>query len=223
MDFNIWQLILEAGFVVKLVMLILFLGSIWSWYIIFQYAWMLKRAQHHARKFEEDFWASSNVKQFYYQLTKKEQLPKGMGHIFVEGFNEYNKLSHHHNMSSTNLISGIQRALKVALLKESAYVNRHLASLASVGSVSPYIGLFGTVWGIMHSFMGLSQSTTAVTIAVVAPGIAEALVATAIGLFAAIPATLFYNHFSDKVDALLGTYETFADEFLGIIQGEAEK
>ena len=121
------------------------------------------------------------------------------------------------------MITGVQRALKIALLKESAFLNKHLASLASVGSVSPYIGLFGTVWGIMHSFIGLSGITTTVTIAAVAPGIAEALVATAIGLFAAIPATLFYNYFSDRVDTMLSEYETFADEFVSIIHGEVEK
>ena len=223
MEFDIWQLILEASFVVQLVMFILFVGSVWSWFVIFQRIWLLISAQGHARRFEQEFWVSTNVKQFYYQLTKDEQLPKGMGHVFIEGFSEYNKLSHNQTLSSGHLISGVQRALKVALLREAAYLNKHLASLASVGSVSPYIGLFGTVWGIMHSFMGLSQSTTAVTIAVVAPGIAEALVATAMGLFAAIPATLFYNYFSDKVDALLSEYETFADEFLSIIHAEDEK
>ena len=223
MDFSIVELIANASFIVKLVMLILLLSSLWSWFVIFQRILVVKKAQLSLRRFEQEFWASNNVKQFYHQLTTRNHPPSGIENIFIEGFNEYNKLSQNAGGLSGNLVAGVQRAFKIALLKESNYLNQHLASLASVGSVSPYIGLFGTVWGIMHSFIGLSKSSTAVTIAVVAPGIAEALVATAIGLFAAIPATLFYNYFSDKVDTILSEYETFADEFISIVYGEIER
>lgn len=223
MDFSVWQLIVEASLVVKLVMLLLLVSSLWSWFVIFQRCLVIKKAQRSMHKFEQQFWENDNIKHFYHELVTHNPSSKGMNYIFIQGFAEYEKLNQNtSHLLNSNLITGVQRALKVALFRESAYLNKGLTSLASIGSVSPYVGLFGTVWGIMHSFMGLSQSTTAVTIAVVAPGIAEALVATAMGLFAAIPATLFYNYFSDKVDGLLNEYETFTDEFLSIIHGELQ-
>jgi len=217
------KLVLEASLPVKLVMLALLLASVASWMIILRKKAMIDRAMREANEFEERFWSGIDLAQLYREGNEHAASGHpilGMESIFRAGFKEFSRLAQQSDMDSEALVEGSRRAMRVAMMREDERLERHLAFLASVGSTSPYIGLFGTVWGIMHSFRGLANATQA-TLATVAPGISEALVATAMGLFAAIPAVLAYNRLAARVDVFGNRYDTFVDEFSGILSRQA--
>ena len=217
------DLVLNASFTVQLVMAILMLASMLSWYMIVQRFIYFRNAREEMYSFEERFWSGIDLSQLYREGNEKASdghAILGMESIFRAGFKEFSRLAQQAEMDSEAVLEGSRRAMRVATLREEERLERHLAFLASVGSTSPYIGLFGTVWGIMHSFRGLANSTQA-TLATVAPGISEALVATAMGLFAAIPAVLAYNRFAAKVEVFSNRYDTFVDEFSSILYRQA--
>ncbi len=217
------DLVWNASFTVQFVMAILLLASMVSWYMIVNRYLYLRDANDEMYRFEERFWSGVDLSQLYREGNERAAdgyAILGMESIFRAGFKEFSRLVQQSEMDSEDLIEGARRAMRVAAMREEERLERHLAFLASVGSTSPYIGLFGTVWGIMHSFRGLANSTQA-TLATVAPGISEALVATAMGLFAAIPAVLAYNRFSSKVEVFVNRYDTFMDEFSGILHRQA--
>jgi biopolymer transport protein TolQ len=213
-------LIKNASLPVQLVMLMLLLASVISWTMIFRKWFALKWANHVANRFEQQFWSGANLSAMYNELTRKKVTTSGMASVFVEGFREFKRLSQQSNIEPPDVLEGVQRAMRVGLTREIDYLETHLSFLATVGSTSPYIGLFGTVWGIMNSFRSLGTVQQA-TIAHVAPGIAEALIATAIGLFAAIPAVIAYNRYSNQVERLVTRYEIFMDEFASILHRQA--
>jgi biopolymer transport protein TolQ len=213
---SIWGLIASASFVVQLVMLILLAASIFSWVVIFQRIRVLKAARKTRAAFEESFWSGIDLSQLYRKLTQEGRKVEGMENIFTSGIKEFTRLRQNQNVEPEAIMDGVQRTMRVALYREEEKLDQHLPFLATVGSTSPYIGLFGTVWGIMHSFIGLAEVQQA-TLATVAPGIAEALIATAIGLAAAIPAVIAYNRFSSTAESLSSSYENFADEFTSIL------
>ena len=215
-----WSLVRNASLPVQLVMLMLLAASVLSWTMIFRKWFALKSANQVADRFETKFWSGANVNQMFIEQSKKETNATGMASIFVEGFREYKRLSQESKIEPMDILEGVQRAMRVALSREIDYLETHLSFLATVGSTSPYVGLFGTVWGIMNSFRSLGMVQQA-TIAHVAPGIAEALIATAIGLFAAIPAVIAYNRYSNKVERLVTRYEIFLQEFASILQRQA--
>jgi biopolymer transport protein TolQ len=220
---SLLDLVLNASFAVQLVMAILLLASVVSWYMIVNRFLYFRDARDEMYRFEERFWSGIDLSQLYREGTERGSDGRailGMESIFRAGFKEFSRLAQQPEIDSEALIEGSRRAMRVAMLREEERLERHLAFLASVGSTSPYIGLFGTVWGIMHSFRGLANSTQA-TLATVAPGISEALVATAMGLFAAIPAVLAYNRFASRVEVLNNRYDTFVDEFSGILHRQA--
>ncbi len=216
-------LVLQATITVQLVMLTLLLASMLSWYMIVQRFIYFRSARSEMYDFEERFWSGIDLSQLYREGNERAadgHSAFGMESIFRAGFKEFSRLAQQSEMDSEAIIEGSRRAMRVATLREEERLERHLAFLASVGSTSPYIGLFGTVWGIMHSFRGLANATQA-TLATVAPGISEALVATAMGLFAAIPAVMAYNRFASKVDVFTNRYDTFVDEFSSILYRQA--
>lgn len=213
---SIWSLVLNASLVVQLVMLILLLASFLSWIMIFQRTFVFKQARSALSGFEERFWSGVDLGHLFREVSQSPDPTSGAENIFRSGIKEFTRLTQQRNYDRDAVMDGIQRSMRVALAREEEKLDRHLAFLATVGSTSPYIGLFGTVWGIMNSFRGLANVHQA-TLASVAPGISEALVATAIGLFAAIPAVIAYNRFSAKSEILLNRYETFADEFSSIL------
>jgi len=213
---SIWGLIANASIVVQLVMLLLLSASIFSWVVIFQRMQVLSNAKQVRGDFEEDFWSGMDLSQLYRKITVEKDNVEGIENIFTAGIKEFTRLCQNTKIDPEAVMEGVQRSMRVALSREEEKLDRHLPFLASVGSTSPYVGLFGTVWGIMHSFMGLAEVQQA-TLATVAPGIAEALIATAIGLFAAIPAVISYNRFSALADTLAISYETFSDEFSSIL------
>ena len=213
------DLVLQASFTVQAVMLLLLLASMLSWYMIVNRFIYFRNARDEMYRFEERFWSGIDLAQLYREGNESASDGHpviGMESIFRAGFKEFSRLAQQSEMDSDAVLEGSRRAMRVASLREEERLERHLAFLASVGSTSPYIGLFGTVWGIMHSFRGLANATQA-TLATVAPGISEALVATAMGLFAAIPAVMAYNRFASRVDVLTNRYDTFTDEFSGIL------
>ncbi len=212
------DLVLQASITVQLVMAILLLASVLSWYMIVQRFIFFRDAKSKMQEFEEYFWSGVDLSQLYREGDNDSAT--GMESIFRAGFKEFSRLAGQKELDAEALIEGTRRAMRVAMLREEERLERHLAFLASVGSTSPYIGLFGTVWGIMHSFRGLANATQA-TLATVAPGISEALVATAMGLFAAIPAVLAYNRFAAKVEVFSNRYDTFVDEFSSILYRQA--
>ena len=214
-ELSILSLVLQADPVVQLVMATLLLASIFSWIVIFQRTRVLSRAQKHARLFEDTFWSGAELVSLYKQVANSPNLI-GLEAVFKAGFQEFTRLRQDVRSDPDAVMEGVHRAMRVARAKEEERLEAHLPFLATVGSISPYIGLFGTVWGIMNSFRGLALVKQA-TLATVAPGISEALVATAIGLFAAIPAVIAYNRFNAKVDTLAMTYENFSDEFAAIL------
>ncbi|MGH1542717.1 MAG: protein TolQ [Arenicella sp.] len=214
---SVVSLITEASWVVQLVMLMLFLASVVSWFIIFSKWMTLKREKRLSDQFEKDFWAGGSMEQLYNSWGARRKDTAGMSDIFVAGYREYLRLMQTGYVNSKDIIDAVNRAMRVELSREIDHLESQIPFLATVGSTSPYIGLFGTVWGIMNSFISLSQSTQQATITSVAPGIAEALIATAMGLFAAIPAVIAYNRFSHQVERLVGRYEIFTEEFLSII------
>lgn len=215
-DMSFTHLILEASLVVQFVMLILVLASIISWSMIFNKRIMLKKAQRDAENFEESFWTAEDLSPLYNRISNSRHKTSGMEKIFESGFKEFARLRKQQGISPAAVLEGAQRAMRVSLNREIDYLETNLSFLATVGSTSPYIGLFGTVWGIMNSFRALGQVQQA-TISMVAPGISEALVATAMGLFAAIPAVIAYNRYSNDVERLINRYDTFVDEFSSIL------
>ena len=215
---SILSLILDASLLVQAVMLILFLASVVSWVMIIQRASYQSRVKSLLSDFEDRFWSGVDLTQLYRQgndLASKGNT-EGVENIFRAGFKEFSRLRQQEKIDPDAIMEGTQRAMRVALSREQEKLEANLPFLASVASVSPYIGLFGTVWGIMNSFRGLANATQA-TLATVAPGISEALVATAMGLFAAIPAVLAYNRFSARADFLANSYHTFTEEFSAIL------
>ena len=211
-------LILHASLVVQLVMALLVAASILSWAIILQKSKVLKKARADAEEFEERFWSGGDLADLY--RTLERDTATGMAGIFVAGFREFSRLRHQRGISGAQLLEGSRRAMKVAQLRETDRLEQNLATLATIGSTSPYVGLFGTVWGIMSAFQGLGNVQQA-TLATVAPAIAEALIATAMGLFAAIPAVVAYNRYADQVGRLELRYDTFVEEFSTILQRHA--
>ena len=219
-DMSLISLVSRASTLVQLVMLALLAASVLSWIVIFTKHKVLKVAREDAMRFEDQFWSGINLADLYSRLKKKGDERRGMARIFESGFAEYARLHKRTSGSGEMLIAGVQRSMKVSLAREEDRLESNLSLLATIGSISPYVGLFGTVWGIMRSFTALGSVQHA-TLAMVAPGIAEALIATAMGLFAAIPAVIAYNRYSDQVDRLIGSYENFAEEFSTILQRQS--
>ena len=220
-DFSIVSLVLEASFVVQLVMAGLLLVSLASWTVIFAKLFGLKKVRAVNEDFEREFWAGKNLNDLYNDATRRAD-GAPMERIFASGMREFLKLRERRVTDSGLLLDGSRRAMRASFQRELDVVEAHLSFLATVGSVSPYVGLFGTVWGIMHAFVGLANLQQ-VSLATVAPGIAEALVATAIGLFAAIPAVIAYNRFARDIDRIAIQMETFIEEFSNILQRNASQ
>ncbi len=212
---SIFHLIASASLLVQLVMLSLVLASVVSWVMIFQRGFYLRRVQRDVDDFEDHFWSGIDLRELFNELDGEETLT-GIENVFVSGFKEYTRLAETASDDPDAIMQGVQRATRIALTREEERLETHLAFLATVGSTSPYVGLFGTVWGIMNSFRSLANMTQA-TLASVAPGISEALIATAMGLFAAIPAVIAYNRFSARVEALMKRHEAFSDELTSIL------
>jgi biopolymer transport protein TolQ len=216
-DMSLFTLIAGASVPVQLVMAVLIITSLISWWYIFIKVFTIKRAETNAESFENAFWTGGDLNKLYDGISSTRRKPQGMASIFEAGFKEYIRHKQQGRMEVSDVMEGARRAMRAAYNRELDDLDAHLPFLASVGSVSPYIGLFGTVWGIMNAFRGLANSAQA-TLSQVAPGIAEALVATAIGLFAAIPAVIAYNRFSSGVDRMAVRYESFMEEFTNILQ-----
>lgn len=216
-DLSIVQLVLGASWVVQAVMLLLAGVSIASWAAIFGKLYSLSRVKSLNEVFEREFWSGTSLNELFAAAAQNAKLAGPMERIFASGMREYQKLRERRIQDAQTLLDGARRAMRASYQRELDAVEQHLSFLASVGSVSPYVGLFGTVWGIMHAFTGLG-SLQSVTLATVAPGIAEALVATAIGLFAAIPAVVAYNRFARDIDRVAIRLETFIEEFSNILQ-----
>ena len=216
-DLSILHLVLNASVVVQAVMCLLMLVSIASWAAIFRKLFSLKRVKAQNEAFERDFWSGSSLNDLFNAASRNAQTCGPMERIFASGMREFQKLRERRVNDVGTLMDGARRAMRASFQREMDEVESNLSFLASVGSVSPYVGLFGTVWGIMHAFTGLA-SLQQVTLSTVAPGIAEALVATAIGLFAAIPAVVAYNRFARDLDRIAIQQETFIEEFSNILQ-----
>jgi biopolymer transport protein TolQ len=216
-ELSIVQLMLNASWVVQAVVLLLVLMSLLSWAAIFRKLGTLKRVKGKNDEFEREFWSGTNLNELYAAATQNARQGGPMERIFASGMREYHKLRERRISDSGALLDGARRAMRASFQRELDVLESNLSFLGTVGSVAPYIGLFGTVWGIMHAFTGLA-SLAQVTLATVAPGIAEALVATAIGLFAAIPAVVAYNRFAHDIDRVANGLETFMEEFSNILQ-----
>lgn len=219
-EMSIWSLFANASLLVQLVMLLLLAASVYSWTLIIQKYRQLKRAREEAETFENRFWSGIDLVELYKQLNKRRDGLSGLASLFEAGFGEFARLRRQGGAVPPDTIEGAQRAMRVALNREMDRLEASLAFLATVGSTSPYVGLFGTVWGIMNSFRALGSAQHA-TLSMVAPGIAEALVATAMGLFAAIPAVIAYNRFSNEVERLDNRFETFKEEFSSLLQRQS--
>jgi biopolymer transport protein TolQ len=226
-DLSFFSLITNASLLVQLVLALLVAVSVMSWTYIFRKMFAIRNAQAQTEEFERAFWSGGNLATLYQDATSNRRKSSGGGgaleRIFESGMSEFNKARaapHKERMDANALLDGARRAMRAAYQREIDMLESHLAFLASVGSVSPYVGLFGTVWGIMNAFRGLANVQQA-TLAAVAPGIAEALVATAIGLFAAIPAVVAYNRYSHDIDRLAIRFESFVEEFSNILQRQA--
>ena len=220
-DLSIIHLFLGASLLVQLVMLALLVVSLMSWFIIFHRGRVLRWARRDADAFEQRFWSGTELGALFKEISREDYAPSGMERIFESGFREFARLRRKEGNTGQVVIEGTQRTMRVALMRESDALEHHLSFLATVGSTSPYVGLFGTVWGIMNSFRALGNVQQA-TIAMVAPGIAEALVATAMGLFAAIPAVIAYNRFANDAERLVNRYESFLEEFSAVLQHQVE-
>jgi biopolymer transport protein TolQ len=218
-EMSLFSLVTRASFLVQMVMLILLSASVLSWIVIVLKYKVLKKAKEEAIRFEDQFWSGINLSDLYQQVKRKTTERRGIAKIFEAGFAEFVR-THKNKTNPEMMLAGVQRSMKVAVAREEDYLDSHLALLATIGSISPYIGLFGTVWGIMRSFIALGAVEHA-SLAMVAPGIAEALIATAMGLFAAIPAVIAYNRYAERVDRLSSTYENFAEEFATILQRQS--
>lgn len=219
-DLSILKLILDASLVVKLVLAILIAASIGSWAIILGRRAVLSRARRESEAFEAAFWSGGDLNALYRNVEARKDGGSGMEAIFKFGFREFQRLRQQPGIDPAALMEGARRSMRVAQLREIDRLEAHLATLATVGSTSPYVGLFGTVWGIMSAFHGLGNVQQA-TLQMVAPGISEALVATAIGLFAAIPAVVAYNRYSDQVNRIELRFDTFVEELSTILQRHA--
>ncbi len=219
-DLSFLKLVLDASLVVQIVMAILLCASVVSWAIIFKKRRTLGLTRSAAESFETSFWSGGDLGALYRAIESKQGKASGMESIFEFGFREFTRLRKQAGIDAAQLMEGARRAMKVAQLREIDRLESNLEMLATIGSISPYVGLFGTVWGIMHAFRGLANVQQA-TLQMVAPGISEALIATAIGLFAAIPAVVAYNRFSDQVNRLELRFDTFMEEFSTILQRHA--
>ncbi|HKS58946.1 MAG TPA: protein TolQ [Steroidobacteraceae bacterium] len=217
---NPWELVKGASLIVQIVMGLLLIASIVSWSIMLRKRGELRRARADADRFEEVFWSGGDLTAMFRAIDQGRRVTKGMEAIFEQGFREFSRMRQQGGFASAQLIEGSRRGMRVALLKESDRLEQSLSMLATVGSTSPYVGLFGTVWGIMNAFHGLGNVQQA-TLAMVAPGIAEALIATAMGLFAAIPAVIAYNRYADQVSRIELRYDTFVEELSTILQRHA--
>ncbi len=218
-ELPIWDIILAAGPVVKAVMLLLFLGSIVVWAIVFAKVWQYRKVKKSNRFFLDEFWGESDLSRLYANgLGDSRKL--GVHQLFDAGFKEFVRLRKQEGITPESLLEGVERAMRITFSRNAESLNESLPMLATIGSASPYIGLFGTVWGIMTAFQAIGQMQQA-TLASVAPGMAEALIATAMGLFAAIPAVIFYNRLVARADQILAEYELFADEFLAILHRQS--
>jgi biopolymer transport protein TolQ len=215
-DQSLWVYFSGAGIVVKGVMMVLLAASFLSWGFIFQRGIFLKATKVRLKLFEDRFWHTKDLTHFYDSLMKSHVPSQGLAKIFKSGFKEFLSFEHKQDIEHEAKLDAVSRVMRVACRKEIEKLERHLPFLASVGSVSPYIGLFGTVWGIMTAFHALSNVQQA-SISMVAPGISEALVATAMGLFAAIPAVLAYNRYSVEAENIINQYEVFQDEFRSLL------
>jgi len=222
-DLEIWSLIVGASLVVKAVLLLLLAVSFLSWMFIFSKWFAIRRARAQTELFEREFWGGGDLNLLYQGAVNNRHTIGSLERIFESGFREFTKLRNQRGATDPSvMVDGARRAMRATYQREMDHLERHLAFLASTGSVSPYVGLFGTVWGIMHAFRSLANVQQA-TLAQVAPGIAEALVATAIGLFAAIPAVVAYNRYSHQIDRLAIRFESFMEEFSNILQRQAVK
>ena len=216
-DLSLINLISNASLVVKLVIGLMLAMSLASWWFIFRKAFVVRDARRKAEDFERTFWSGSDLNSLFQAIVSSRRPSGSMERIFEAGFREFVKLRKQTTLAVASVMDGTRRAMRASYQREMEYLDKHLSFLATVGSVSPYIGLLGTVWGIMNAFRGLANVSQA-TLASVAPGIAEALIATAIGLFAAIPAVIGYNRYTHDVDRLATRYETFIEEFSNILQ-----
>ncbi len=216
-ELSILNLVLQASPVVQLVLALLILASLVSWTLILDRAQVLGRARRLAERFEDRFWSGDDLAALYKELSQDKRANQGLSAIFRAGFKDFVRLRKVEDNDLLTVLQGTERAMRVALSREMDRLEAHLPMLATIGSVSPYVGLFGTVWGIMQSFHTLGRMEQA-TLAAVAPGIAEALVATAIGLFAAIPAVVAYNRYASQVERLNNRYEEFVEEFMNLLQ-----
>ena len=221
-EFSVIRLIVDASIPVQIVLALLLIASIASWAVIFEKRRLLKHAIKSAAEFETSFWSGGDLNNLYRDLARKEATPHGMAGIFEAGFREFGRLKQESGLSNEQLIEASRRAMRVSHLREMDRLEHNLAFLATVSNTSPYVGLFGTVWGIMIAFYSLSGMQSA-TIAVVAPHISEALIATAMGLFAAIPAGIAFNRYADRVGRLEVRYDTFMEELSAIFQRNAAR
>ena len=219
-DLDILTLVINASVVVKVVLVLLLVVSFMSWMFIFQKWFSIRRANAQTDKFEREFWSGNDLNALYQGAVNNRHTIGSLERVFEAGFREFAKLRGQRGTDPSDMVDGARRAMRATFQREMDFLERHLAFLASTGSVSPYVGLFGTVWGIMHAFRSLANVQQA-TLAQVAPGIAEALVATAIGLFAAIPAVVAYNRYSHDVERLGNRFESFMEEFSNILHRQA--
>ncbi|MGH8704522.1 MAG: protein TolQ [Burkholderiales bacterium] len=219
-DLDMWTLIVGASFVVKAVMFLLLAVSFLSWMFIFRKWFGIRRAREQTEQFEREFWSGSDIHTLYQGAVNNRPTIGSLERIFEAGYREFTKHRSQRGTEPSVMVDGARRAMRATYQREMDHLERHLAFLASTGAVSPYVGLFGTVWGIMHAFRSLANVQQA-TLAQVAPGIAEALIATAIGLFAAIPAVVAYNRYSHDIDRLAIRFESFMEEFSNILQRQA--
>ena len=216
-DLSIIELLLGASVPVQLVMVLLIIASVMSWSIIFTKRRLIRRTKEASDEFEANFWSGGDLNTLYERVSRERGGGLGMASIFEAGFREFNRALQQGDINPDKVIEECRRSMHVAQMREVDRLEQGLATLATIGSTSPYVGLFGTVWGIMHAFIGLANVQSA-TLAVVAPPIAEALIATAMGLFAAIPAVIAYNRYADKVVRLEYRYDGFSEEFSSILQ-----
>jgi biopolymer transport protein TolQ len=221
-DMSIIGLLLDASLPVQLVMILLILASLVSWSIIFSKRRLIRRTKDASDDFETSFWSGGDLNTLYQSTSRQPGGGLGMASIFESGFREFNRSIQQGEVSPDKVVDECQRAMRVAQMREMDRLEQGLAMLATIGSTSPYVGLFGTVWGIMNAFLGLANVQSA-TLAVVAPPIAEALIATAMGLFAAIPAVIAYNRYADQVVRLEYRYDGFKEEFSSILQRHARR
>lgn len=220
-DGSVFSYFYHAGLIVKIVMMMLLAASFTSWVIIFQRRSLLKGAKRHLNDFENKFWSTSDLSQLYKEIEERETPPQGLEVIFLAGFKEFIKLQKRTTIDPISSIPNVQRAMAVAQMRLADELEDHLSLLATIGSTSPFVGLFGTVWGIMTAFQALGHVSQA-SIAMVAPGISEALVATAMGLFAAIPAVIAYNYYNRMVSQILSRNESFQEEFSNYLYRQAQ-